>query len=489
VTGEGDKLCPSCEARYPAAFRACPRDGTALVATDDTVGTILSGTYFVRRVLGEGAMGRVFEARHTRIPVKRFAIKMLHPEYVHEPQILARFAREAEAAATIDHPNVVGVVDVDRTPDGRPFLVTELLQGKDFAEHLSEVGKLPVAGAVRIGLQIAQALAAAHARQIIHRDIKPENVFLTGDLAAPVAKVLDFGMSRLDRREGKALTQAGAVVGTPAFMPPEQARGDRVDHRADVYAVGALLYTAVTGQRPFERDSPAETLLAVLASEPRRPRELEAAIPEALERVILRAMAREPDDRYATMEELVRALSHCEAPGVASVPPSGPAQTLPDGPSDRLVEHAHPLLGALLAAAFGWAGATLAAALSALVRAAHGEGGVLTAGETAMVVVVVVAALVPPLYLAGRATLHGTWSKPAQAAAVVRRAAPSVIGALAAYGVGGAAVRGIDATFFGARATWPGWDVLLLLVGIAGAAIPPWLSREARRRQATRRFR
>jgi serine/threonine-protein kinase len=163
-------------------------------------------------------------------------------------------------------------------------------------------------------------------------------------------------MSRLDRREGRPLTQAGAVVGTPAFMPPEQARGDRVDHRADVYAVGAILYTALTGQRPFERESPAETLLAVLAGEPKRPRELEPAIPEALERVVLRAMAREPDHRYATMEDLARALSGCEVPGGAAAPASAPAQTLPDGPADRLVAHAHPVLGALLAAALAWAG-------------------------------------------------------------------------------------------------------------------------------------
>jgi serine/threonine-protein kinase len=262
VSGNDKKLCPSCEARYPEHFRACPRDGTALVEVDDVVGTTLSGTYFVRRTLGEGAMGQVYEARHTRIPAKRFAIKMLHPEYRAEPQILARFAREAEAAATLNHPNVVVVVDVDRTPDGRPFLVSEYLEGKELGDHLTAVGKMPISAAVRVTLQIAGALAAAHARGIIHRDVKPENVFLTGDLAAPVVKVLDFGISRLDHRSGQQLTQAGAVIGTPAFMPPEQARGDRVDHRADIYAVGALLYTVLTGQRPFDRDSPTATVLA-----------------------------------------------------------------------------------------------------------------------------------------------------------------------------------------------------------------------------------
>src|SRR5262249_45017895 len=157
-------------------------------------------------------------------------------------------------AATIQHPHVASVVDVDRTPDGRPFMVSELLEGKDLGDYLLEKGKLPTSTAVRIGLQIADALSAAHTRGIIHRDVKPENVFLTGDLAAPFAKVLDFGMSRLDRNEGKQLTQAGAIVGTPAFMPPEQARGDRVDHRADIYAVGVILYTALTGHKPFDAE-------------------------------------------------------------------------------------------------------------------------------------------------------------------------------------------------------------------------------------------
>ncbi len=187
---------------------------------------------------------------------------------------------------------------------------------------------------MRIALQIASALSAAHARGIIHRDMKPENVFLTGDLAAPIAKVLDFGMSRLDGREGKQLTQAGAVLGTPSFMPPEQARGDRVDHRADVYAVGAILYTLLTGQRPFDAETPAQTLLAVLAGAPLPPRDLEPTLPEPLERVILRAMDRDPDKRFATMDELGQALARCDVPGGAQAMlvamPGGVEKTIPD---------------------------------------------------------------------------------------------------------------------------------------------------------------
>jgi tRNA A-37 threonylcarbamoyl transferase component Bud32 len=476
VEGTGAKLCPVCEARYPEHFNACTRDGTALVEIDETVGTILSGTYFVRRVLGEGAMGRVFEARHTRLPGKRFAIKMLHPEYVREPQILARFAREAEAAATIEHPNVAGVVDVDRTADGRPFLVSELLQGKELGEYLLETGKMPAASAVRVTLQIANALAAAHARGIIHRDLKPENIFLTGDVAAPVAKVLDFGMARLERGERKALTQAGAVIGTPSFMPPEQARGETVDHRADIYAVGGILYATLTGQRPHDKESPAATLLAVLTDEPPRPRSLEPSIPEGVERVILRAMAREPSERYASMEALALALAHFDG-GAPLLPSLGrPAQTLRDSPDERLVAKAHIALSVLLGVTVGWAAAALAAAFGALVQAVHSTGDSLSGGEAAMVVAIVVIALAPPLFLAVQAMRTGTWQSPHQAAAIVQRAAPHVIGVLVAYGACSAAIRGLE-TLVG-HGRWLASDGVLLLLGLLGAGLPVLLSRE-----------
>jgi serine/threonine-protein kinase len=478
-------LCPTCEARYPKSHRACPRDGTALVEVDDTVGMTLCGTYFVRKVVGEGAMGRVYEARHTRVPAKRFAVKVLHPEYVFEPQILARFAREAEAAASIDHPNVAGVVDVDRIPDGRPFLVAELLEGKDFGDYLLETGKMPVLAAVHIARQIAGGLAAAHARGIIHRDVKPENVFLTGDLSAPIAKVLDFGMSRLDRREGQALTLAGSVVGTPSFMPPEQARGDRVDHRADIYAVGAILYTALTGQRPFDRESQAATLLAVLGEEPPRPRAIEPRIPEELEKIILRAMARDLDKRYATMDELVKALARYEESEKVAPSPASRAITLADEPDDRLGSYARSALGALIASAFLWAGGALSAALAVLVRAAHGDGD-LSGGETALIITVVLAGLGTPLYLAINALLGGAWSKPAQAAAAVRRAAPPVLGALLTYAAAAALVRALNTALLGVRTPWSGWDVVLLLVGLCGAGIPIVVLEEMKRKEALR---
>jgi serine/threonine-protein kinase len=313
---------------------------------------------------------------------------------------------------------------------------------------------------------------------VIHRDVKPENIFLTGDLdAAPVAKVLDFGMSRLDRREGKVLTQAGAVLGTPSFMPPEQARGDRVDLRADVYAVGAILYTALTGQRPFDRETPAQTLLAVLGEEPPKPRSIEPSIPEALERVILRAMAREPDDRYATMQELAESLARCdlgsETPASLAVA-SNPARTLPDRPDDPLARHARPALAALLAAAVGWSGAVLAAALATLVRALHNEGDSLSVAETIGVLAITLIALGPPFALAARALLQGTWSKPAQAAAILRLAGPTALATIIAYGLCAAAIHAFDATFFSSR-MWSGWDVLLPLAALLCGGLPVWV--------------
>ncbi len=274
--------------RYPGEFKVCPRDATELeeisgpAETDEMVGQTLASSYTIVRSIGEGGMGRVFEARHTRIPAKRFAVKMLHPEFTRQPEVLTRFQREAEAAATIDSPYVVDVYDVDRTADGRAFLVAEYLQGKEFANYLEEVGKMPVGAAVRVVRQVCKALTAAHAKGVVHRDMKPENVFLTGDPAQPIAKVIDFGISKLgDDAPGTALTKTGMIMGTPSYMAPEQARGERVDHRADIYAVGAILYCALTGQRPFDSGDPTATLTAVLYPRPAssRPRSLEPSIP------------------------------------------------------------------------------------------------------------------------------------------------------------------------------------------------------------------
>jgi serine/threonine-protein kinase len=309
--GDLPKVCTQCGGRYPADFRVCPKDATLLEnapqSADPFLGKVLGETYEIARVVGEGGMGRVYEARHLRLPDRRFAVKVMHPEFARQPEVVARFQREAESASSIAHPNVVDVFDVHKTPDGVPYLVGEFLEGEELGDYIQRVGKLDVPFAVGIARQVCKALGAAHARGIVHRDMKPENVFLILRDGVPTVKVLDFGISKAGSGDTH-LTRTGMIMGTPSYMAPEQARGEKVDLRADVYAIGALLYHALTGQRPFDSDDPAATLNMVLTEEPPRPRVLSATVPEALELVVQRAMAKDARDRYQTTGELDLAL-------------------------------------------------------------------------------------------------------------------------------------------------------------------------------------
>ncbi|HET7545488.1 MAG TPA: serine/threonine-protein kinase, partial [Polyangiaceae bacterium] len=289
---------------------------------EDLIGLTLNDTYVPERVLGEGGMGRVYLARHTRIRQKRVAVKVLHPEFFLNAQVLARFQREAETAAAISHPNVVTVLDIDRTPHGLPYLVTEYLDGIDLADQLKSQRKFPTTTAVHIARQLCRGLGAAHQSQVIHRDVKPQNIFLVGDFARgvperPTIKVLDFGLSRFADGSESQLTQAGCIMGTPAYMAPEQARGGQVDHRTDVYGAGVVLYTMLTGRPPYEGETPQETVIAAMSGQPPRPRSLEPSIAPHLELIIEQAMAREPSERYQDMAAFEQALANFEAEGLA----------------------------------------------------------------------------------------------------------------------------------------------------------------------------
>ncbi|HYP88643.1 MAG TPA: serine/threonine-protein kinase, partial [Polyangiaceae bacterium] len=301
--------CPACDRRFPAAFKVCPHDATPLEDIPDDedpmLGAVLGGSYEIIRMVGEGGMGRVYEARHQRLTSKRFAVKMLHPDLARQPDVVTRFQREAEASSVLSHPNVVEVFDVSASPEGRPYIVAELLQGEELGKHLDRVGRMTPAAAAHVVRQVCGALGAAHAAGIVHRDVKPENVFLSGDGSS--VKVIDFGISKVgENKDG--LTKTGTVMGTPDYMAPEQARGDRVDARADIYAVGAMLYRALTGRKPFEGRDPMATLTAVLTEEPPRPSEIAGAVPLSLELVIQKAMAKNPGERFQSMAELDAAL-------------------------------------------------------------------------------------------------------------------------------------------------------------------------------------
>ncbi len=328
------KICSTCQSRYPLDFLVCPRDATPLTVegkdgVDPLIGKVLGEAYQILRLVGEGGMGRVYEARHLRLKDRRFAIKVLHPDLARDPEIVARFQREAESASAIGHPNVIDVYDVHTTHDGVPYIVGEFLEGQEFGGQLEKNGRIDVPTAVHIARQVCRALSAAHKRGIVHRDMKPENVFLVDHDGIVSVKVIDFGISKVGTTGKTNLTKTGMIMGTPSYMSPEQARGDKVDHRADVYAVGALLYHALTGKKPFDTDDPASTLSLVLTEEPGRPRKLNGEIPESLELVIQRAMAKEAADRYATMADLDAALAPFDTQGALTLTPaSSPSGTL-----------------------------------------------------------------------------------------------------------------------------------------------------------------
>jgi serine/threonine-protein kinase len=447
---------------------------------DDMIDRVLNGTYQIVRVLGEGGMGRVYEAQHTRIASKRFAVKMLHPEYARHPQVLERFRREAEASAAIESTHVVSVVDVDKTDDGLPYMVSELLEGKELGDFMQERGKVPVGLAVRILRQVCKGLAAAHARGVVHRDIKPENVYLAGDPENPTAKLIDFGISRLEDPDSKTLTKTGVIIGTPAYMSPEQARGERVDTRTDIYAAGAILYEALTGKLPFVRDEQSAILVAVLTEEPTRPRALEPSIPEALELVIQRAMTKSADQRYQTVEEFDIALAPYDIEDQTSIAAgrtmhaslvSHSGSSFELGRQADEVAAARPQLALLGALSFVGLLAGLAGTIGGALRLAR-DGVPPSATESTLILVALCGVMVTPGLLAARHVKRNVWDNTAKVLALVQRVCPSVAAGLMAYGGLALVLRLTESLLVRSAAgiAWAFWELLLPLFGL-GVAI------------------
>jgi eukaryotic-like serine/threonine-protein kinase len=272
-------------------------------------GRILEGKYLMREPLGRGGMGVVYRAENTRIG-KQVAIKILLKGYARGSESERRFLREARIAGSIGHPNIVEVFDLGTLENGAPYQVMELLEGETLAARIQLEGALPIEDLLDHAEQILSALAAAHERGIVHRDLKPENVFLHRRQGTVTAKLLDFGVSKsLTSDHTLSLTQTGVVVGTPYYLAPEQARGDRgVDHRVDLWGMGVLLYEALTGTLPFRADNYNALMAKILSSRPLPPSQLRPMLPEALEEVILRALAFAPEDRFGSAEEMLAAL-------------------------------------------------------------------------------------------------------------------------------------------------------------------------------------
>jgi serine/threonine protein kinase len=253
-------------------------------------------------------MGTVYEAENLALG-RSVAVKILHPSQVRKKDAVKRFHQEARSAGAIGHPNICEVYDFGTLDDGSPYLVMEKLVGETLSDRIASEGGLAFDDVIDVLTQVLSGLVAAHERGVIHRDIKPENIFLTRRVGcSPVAKILDFGVSKMihpvlsgEREEDLDLTRAGMVMGTPYYMSPEQARGDRnLDARVDLWACGIILYEALTGRRPFQAANYNALLMQILTRDPRPARDLRPALPFAFDAVILKAMARSRDDRYTS---------------------------------------------------------------------------------------------------------------------------------------------------------------------------------------------
>jgi serine/threonine protein kinase/tetratricopeptide (TPR) repeat protein len=327
-------ICPICGAEYEGADHECASSFIELAPARTRLllgaGTVLGGTYRLDAPLAKGGMAVLWRAQHLRLD-RPVAVKILRDTYADDPDTVARFRREAQTAGTIDHDNIVRVLDVNCEGDGSWYIAMELLAGTDVRALLKQTGPLPAERAVDIARQVCAGLAAAHARQIVHRDIKPSNVFLVdkGD-GRDHAKLLDFGISKLIQ-ENSSTTKVGLIIGTPQFMSPEQACGDpSLDHRTDIFSVGGLLYKMVTGHSPFESASPAAVLARLMTQAPHPFETWGVTVPDWLRAIILRCLARDPDARFWSALELSETLARHDETVPPPAPPPPPEHPSPD---------------------------------------------------------------------------------------------------------------------------------------------------------------
>ena len=318
------------------------------------VGRVLSDRYRIEAVLGEGGMGAVYLAEHVLMH-KRVAVKVLHPEMTRMPEVVARFEREAMAAAHIEHPNVAAATDFGKLDDGSFFLVLEYIEGTSLRDLLGE-GPLEMTRALRIAQQMVSALVRAHSLGIVHRDLKPENVMLVereGD--RDFVKVLDFGIAKIPAggfartdggsSAGQVLTQLGMVYGTPEYMAPEQALGQEVDARADLYALGVILYEMLTGLRPFDAESKVTLLGMKVTTDPpaMSTKNPEVKVPSSVEALVLRLLAKEASKRYQDARELGEAMDNIRLVEAKTEPPVRARTPLGSAPSVGVIAPREPI--------------------------------------------------------------------------------------------------------------------------------------------------
>lgn len=329
------RTCPQCSELCDESHRFCPKCGYPVGAVsasdqDPLIGSTLPGGYVILELIGVGGMGRVYRAEQTALG-RTVAVKIIHPSLLGDESASARFITEARTASLLNHPNSVSVIDFGKTESGQLYLVMEFLRGRDAAHVMYEEGPLPFIRIIDILRQVLAALSEAHHLGIIHRDLKPENIVIEpmrtgGDFV----KVVDFGLAKLlTGKKGPGITATGIVCGTPDYMAPEQGRGDPLDARSDLYAVGVILYQMLTGRLPFEAESPTQVVLMHLTTPAPDPRTVapERAIPAALAMVTTSALAKKREDRYQDADAFSAALLAVKAQVEAS---SQRSSLLPD---------------------------------------------------------------------------------------------------------------------------------------------------------------
>src|SRR5260370_12728258 len=296
--------------------------GIAALGDDLEKGTVLTGRYEILQLIGRGGIGAVYKARDTELD-RIIALKLIRPELARNPDVLRRFKQELILARQVTHKNVIRIFDLGQS-DGIKFITMDFVEGQDLRSLLLEKGKLAPEQAARIMLQICRALEAAHAEGVIHRDLKPQNIMLTQDGRV---YVIDFGISRSAYLP--AMTQTGALIASPEYMSPEQARGEKLTERSDLFSLGVIFYELLTGKSPYPADAPLGTLWKRLQEKPKAPAEVEATVPKALNDLVMNALEIEPEKRISSAREMAQHLEIWLGPTAGgstnflSAPPAG----------------------------------------------------------------------------------------------------------------------------------------------------------------------
>jgi len=309
------KYCPVCERKYDDDMRMCGVDGTPLRSQslqtpvrDQMAGRVVKGRYQIMSRLGEGGMGTVYLAEQVSIG-RKVALKVLRGNYAMDDEFIERFRREARLAASLNHRNIVTVYDFDQGDDESLFIAMEYLDGEKLSDVIQRDGPLDMGRAVRLCLQFAEGLEAAHHAGVIHRDIKPDNIMVVGEEGAETIKLMDFGIARLRDVAGTSrLTRPDVIMGTPAYMAPEQAEGKETSERTDIYALGIVLYEMLSGEVPFKATTPAAVLLKQIQEIPVPLRKLRREVPTEIERLVMQALEKKPERRQRDMRDLVQGL-------------------------------------------------------------------------------------------------------------------------------------------------------------------------------------